>query len=319
MTDGLRISVLVPTYLRPEHLGRCLEGLAGQTLAPEEIVVVRRSNDEAAQRVLSQHPNLRLNAVCVSEGGVLAAMRAGIERASGDVVAFIDDDAVPRPDWLEQIARLFEDRGVGAVGGRDVVHAPGEDQWPRTLNVGRITPWGRVIGNHHLGTGPPRDVMVLKAVNMAFRTEAVRLPSSLRGTGAQAHFEVAMCLWAHQRGWRLLYDPALIVDHYVGPRFDADLRQFPEQAAVRNAAYNLVFCLLGLLPSLFWRRAAYGLVVGDRAAPGLARAIIGALSGERTILSNLIPSLEGQLQALFDIARGHHPIAELPVGHHAAR
>lgn len=275
---------------------------------------MQRADDEAARLVLSQHANHLLNVVSVSEGGVLAAMRAGIGRATGDVIAFTDDDAVPRGDWLEKISRLLEDRFVGAVGGRDVVHPAGDDQSPPTVKVGRITPWGRVIGNHHLGTGPPRDVMVLKAVNMAFRTEAVRLPSSLRGAGAQAHFEVAMCLWAYRRGWRLLYDPALVVDHYVGPRFDADHRQSPDRVAVRNAAYNLVFCLLGLLPSLYWRRATYGLLVGDRAAPGLTRAIIGALTGEWTILRNLIPSLDGQLQALFDIARGHHPIAELPTG-----
>lgn len=326
---------MVPTYRRPEHLRRCLEGLEAQTRPPEEIVVVRRSDDEAARLVLSRHGNLRLNSVSVSEGGVLAAMRAGVQRATGDVVALTDDDAVPRRDWLEKISRLLEDCTVGAVGGRDIVHPPGDDPSQRRLNVGRITHWGRVIGNHHLGIGPPRDVRVLKAVNMAFRKESIRLPSFLRGAGAQAHFEVAMCLWTQRRGWRLVYDPSIVVDHYVAPRFDADQRGSPETTAVRAAAYNLVFCLLGMEPSLYWRRAVYGLLVGDRGAPGLTRAIVAVVTGDWTILRNLMPSLEGQLQALVDIARGQRPIADLPttaansvadgvgidsgVGHHAAR
>src|SRR5256885_5258687 len=125
VTADLRIAVVVPTYRRPEHLRRCLEGLAGQTRPPEEIVVVRRSDDEAARLVLSHCANTRLHAVSVSQSGVLAAMRAGVGRATGDIIAFIDDDAVPRPDWLDKIHGLLLDRSVGAVGGRDVLHPRG--------------------------------------------------------------------------------------------------------------------------------------------------------------------------------------------------
>jgi len=45
-----------------------------------------------------------------------AAMAAGVERAEGDVIAFTDDDAVPRRDWLTRIASHFEDPRVGGVG-----------------------------------------------------------------------------------------------------------------------------------------------------------------------------------------------------------
>jgi hypothetical protein len=58
--------------------------------------------------------------------------------------------------------------------------------------------------------------MVVQAANMALRREALALPDGLRGSGAQAHFEVAMCLWARKRDWRIVYDPAIVVDHYRG-------------------------------------------------------------------------------------------------------
>src|SRR5439155_4056745 len=112
-----------------------------------------------------------------------------------------------------------------------------------------------------------RDVMVLKGANMAFRREAVALPQGLRGRGAQVHFELAMSLWAIAQGWRLVYDPAAVVDHFIGPRFGADRRGRPERNAVRDATYNYVAALLSQRPELLWRRAAYGLLVGDRAAP----------------------------------------------------
>jgi len=302
MTDVAKISVVIPTYRRPDYLRRCLEGLETQTRPADEIVVVRRSDDASTRRVVVEYPNRPLTEVLVSAAGVLAAMKAGMTKARGRIVAFTDDDAVPRPDWLQRISHLLDDASVGGVGGRDI-QTPGDGS-PPTHNVGRITAWGKVIGNHHAGIGPPREVMVLKAVNMAFRREALRLPSGLRGQGAQAHFEVATCLWARRQGWRLLYDPQLIVDHYPAPRLDGDHRRTPGSSAVRDATYNLVWCLLAGNPGLYWRRAAYGLTIGDRAAPGIARAAMAALTGEWRIVRKLIPSLEGQVGALRDVRRG---------------
>jgi GT2 family glycosyltransferase len=300
------VSVVVPTYRRPAQLRRCLQGLRLQSRSPEEIVVIRRRDDHDALAVLSGRTGLR--AVTVDQPGVLAAMAAGVREATGSIIVFTDDDAVPRRDWLDRLLGHFADPTVGAVGGRDIVHAAGEANHLLTRDVGRISAWGKMIGNHHLGTGPPREAMVLKGVNMAFRKEAVELPANLRGLGAQAHFEVASSLWARRHGWRLIYDPSAVVDHYPGPRFDADRRERPGGDAVRDGAYNLVFCLLTAEPHLYWRRALFGLVVGDRSVPGLARAAAGALRGEHDVVSRLLPSLLGQVQALVDIARGRRAI-----------
>ena len=126
-------------------------------------------------------------------------MEAGVSAARGEIVAFIDDDAVPRPDWLRRLVRHFDDPEVGGVGGRDYIARPEVPNMP-TVDVGRVTRWGKVIGNHHRGTGEPRSVMVLKAAGMAFRRHALALPTGLRGAGAQPHFEVAMSLSAIRRG-----------------------------------------------------------------------------------------------------------------------
>src|SRR4051812_45892156 len=99
---GSGTSVIVPTYRRPDDLRRCLAGLVRQRLPPAETVVVRRAGDRATEALVSELLEEAVVDVVVSEPGVLAAMTAGAAAARGDIVAFIDDDAVPRPDWLER-------------------------------------------------------------------------------------------------------------------------------------------------------------------------------------------------------------------------
>ncbi len=301
--QSLSTSVLVPTYRRPQLLQRCIEGVRGQSHPAAEVVVVRREGDEETAAALRSLGRERLVEMTVNKPGVLAALEAGLGVARGDVVAFIDDDAVPRGDWLERLVSHFGDPRVGGVGGRDVWRS-GETARELTEDVGRITSWGKLIGNHYIGTGRPRDVMVLQAVNMAFRREALALPHGLRGSGAQAHFEVAMCLWARRRGWRLVYDPAIVVDHFRGPRFDGDRRLHPDNVAVRDRSFNLVAALLTMQPRLLWRRAAFGLLVGDRECPGFARAFAAVLSRDWDVVRRLPGSLRGQTDALAAIVRG---------------
>ncbi len=290
-------SVIVASYRRPDHLRRCLSGLAQQSVSFAQTIVVRRAGDAATEAVLARTEHPDLVEVVVNEPGQLVAMGAGVSAARGDIIVFIDDDAVPRPDWLSRLVRHFDDPEVGGAGGRDYIERPEVPNVP-TLDVGRVTRWGKLIGNHHRGRGEPRNVMVLKAAGMAFRRNALALPSGLRGAGAQPHVEVATCLSALRRGWKLIYDPTAVVDHHVAPRFDADQRGRPAASAVRDASYNLVTALLAEAPELFWRRALYGLMVGDRSMPGVVRAAVALLRRERNVLRDLRPSLEGQIEAL---------------------
>jgi glycosyltransferase involved in cell wall biosynthesis len=300
--EPTRVSLVIPSFRRPDLLARCLAGVRAMERQPDELIVVRRSDDAETERLLTDV--VGITSVTVKEPGVLAAMNAGVVASSGGIIAFIDDDAVPRPGWLTALVCRLEDGRVGGIGGRDVVQGPAGTDLQNDGPVGLVTKWGKLIGNHHLGSGPPRDVTVLKAVNMAFRREALALPRALRGSGAQVHFEVAVGLWARDQGWRLVYDPAILVDHYPGPRFDRDRRDRPDPVAARDAAYNLVTCLINLEPSLRTRRALYGLLIGDAMTPGLVRAGLALAQGDREVRRRLLPSLQGQVAALRDYRAG---------------
>jgi GT2 family glycosyltransferase len=287
------VSIVVPSYRRPDRLARSLAALERQSRRADEVIVVCRREDSETYATAGATAGVRR--VEVDTPGVLAAMRSGACAASGAFIGFVDDDAEPHERWLDGVLRHLDDPTVGAVGGRDIVehrpeHAP-------TSDVGRLTANGKLIGNHHLGAGPMRDVDVLKAANMVFRRSALALPDGLRGEGAQVHFEVATSLWAARHGWRLVYDPSLEVNHFAGPRFDDDSRGTTSARATANAAFNLTICLGTLRPELRRRRLAYGILIGDKGAPGLLRAARAVLERDSCVARRLAPSIRGQLAA----------------------
>jgi GT2 family glycosyltransferase len=196
------------------------------------------------------------------------------------LVAYIDDDAVPAPDWLERIARTFEqDARIAAVGGCDVICSDDQPR-PRARGrrrppqVGRIQWTGRMTANHHLGAGPARDVDVLKGVNMSFRRAAVSVhgfDERLRGPGAVVHAELSICLPLRSQGLRIIYDPAIMVTHYPAPRPAGDHRSSLTGESAFNAAHNEGLEILEYLkPQRRRVFAVWSLLIGNTEAPGAA-------------------------------------------------
>jgi glycosyltransferase involved in cell wall biosynthesis len=271
----MRVSVVVPTYKRPESLARCLDALDRQERPADETIVVVRSEDAASQEVLRTRAKpVRL--VPVERSGVVAAMNAGIDASTGSVVALTDDDSAPHPDWLRRIVEAYaSDQRVAAVGGRDWIYKQGQLKDGSELVVGTISRFGHVTGNHHLGVGPPRDVDILKGVNLSVRGDLlrhVRIDERLRGIGTEHHWELALCLTLRRLGFRVIYDPRIAVDHYPQPRVD-DSRKFSSQELC-DAVHNKTVAVLEHLPA--WRRSMYiawAFAIGTSSAPGVAQML----------------------------------------------
>jgi glycosyltransferase involved in cell wall biosynthesis len=118
-----RASVVVPTCRRPDLLGRCLDALAAQTLAPEqfEVIVVDDASRECTRRQVEAwggepgRPAVRCRATS-RPSGPAAARNIGWRAARGEIVAFTDDDCVPEPTWLEAGLAALADGAAGAAG-----------------------------------------------------------------------------------------------------------------------------------------------------------------------------------------------------------
>jgi GT2 family glycosyltransferase len=299
---GMRIaiSVVVPSYRRPESLAVCLRALARQDEAPREVIVVTRDEDTPTRSLIANlvADELNLKEEVVSVPGQVVALAAGLGAASGDAVAFTDDDAAPRPDWIARLSSWFEGDDVVGVGGRDVI--PAHEPPRQSLTVGKVRWTGKVIGNHHLGTGPARDVDVLKGANMAFRREYLLrhgFDARLRGEGAQVHNDLKACLALRREGGRLIYDPAVKVDHRPASRPSGDLRSDPEMRHRIDAVHNETLALLEYLPP--HRRPvfiAWGVLIGRGSAPGAVHTAWSALRRRRggSLKRTLLPTLRGR-------------------------
>ena len=296
-------SVIVPTFRRPKQLLLCLGGIAAQSRKPMQTIVVRRRTDLETEHALQGDLPVPVTEVIVDQGGVIAAMAQGVRMASGAVVAFVDDDAVPHPNWLATLLLLLKEADVGGAGGRDIVAGLTDEMTP---DVGRISAFGKLIGNHHRGSPGVREVAVLKGVNCAYRREAIEFPTNLRGTGAQVAWEWAVAFRARSNGWRLLYDSNVKVDHYPGPRFDRDRRDEPNREAVADIVWNETFVIGSFDRRLLYRRLLFFTLVGTSTAPGVIRGAAALLRREERsrVLWRWWPSMRGLYSAGWAVHRG---------------
>lgn len=288
----IKVSVIVPTYRRTADLARCLAALDAQQRRADEVIVIARHDDHATLQWLrdqdAKRPDSRRCVALVRKPDIVAAYNLGIERASGDVLCFTDDSAAAHGDWIARIVRAFgSNAALGGLGGRDIVHERTDvvrgarprasSAHGRKPRVGAVLWYGRVIGNHHIGYGQPREVQVLKGVNMAFRRDAIgslRFDPRLRGNRAQAHCETSFSLDVRRRGWTLIYDPSLRVEHFPAAQDNEDSRGSFNDAAFYNASFNfrLIMCEY-LSPAGRFAFVAYSTLIGERSDPGFLRAL----------------------------------------------
>ena len=160
----MNVSIVIPSYYRVHDLKRCIEALRRQVSLPSEVVIVIRDSDLDTWNFCNalKEDLFRVNLVSVSAPGVIAAMNRGLESAEGEIIAFTDDDAAPHPDWITRVVDQFDqDSEIGGVGGRDWVYHGDQLEDGSQNVVGKLHWFGRITGNHHIGSGSAREVDVL--------------------------------------------------------------------------------------------------------------------------------------------------------------
>ncbi len=92
-----------------------LNSLRTQTLKPDEIIIVLKRSGDESESVIKNYNDLPINVIVQNEGRIVQAYDIGIRSANGDLLLFIDDDAIAEPSWVEKYVNFFN--SVEEVGG----------------------------------------------------------------------------------------------------------------------------------------------------------------------------------------------------------
>ena len=271
------VTVCICTHARPDYVRRCLAGLAAQTVpldSFETIVVDSASPAPSAQalrRILDDHPQVRR--LVLDRPGVSLARNAGAAAARAPYIAYIDDDAVPAPDWVAAILRAIQETSPQAavIGGRILPRweAPLPGWWPPSLRgvLSIIEHEGR--GAYRSPALPPK--LEPYAANMVVHVPTLLAAGGFRGTvgrygGALLSDEEVQIAWALQdAGHAVLYDSRIVVHHQIQAA-----RLNPEWLLSRlywqGASTVITRRLLGASASV-WREAVRRLAVAVLFAP----------------------------------------------------
>ncbi|MEL7144142.1 MAG: glycosyltransferase [Cyanobacteria bacterium J06643_4] len=128
-------SIVIPTYNRPQQLARCLAALVKMTPPPAtgdlafaggyQIVVVDDGSDVRLDNIVADfETDADVLLIRQENAGPAAARNAGAQQASGQYIAFTDDDCMPATDWLQQFATALDANPDAMVGGRTLNALP---------------------------------------------------------------------------------------------------------------------------------------------------------------------------------------------------
>jgi len=276
------VSVIVCAYTerRWDELVAAVGSLAAQSRAALQTVVVSDHNPSLCERVRRELPDVI--AVPNREArGLSGARNSGVAAARGDIVAFLDDDAVAAPDWLESLLAPYADANVIGVGGAI------EPQWlegrPRFMPDEFDWVVGCTYRGMPVGRGPVRNLIganmslrrtVLEAVG-GFRTDVGRI-----GTRPLGCEETELCIRARHRlpGRELIYEPRARVRHRVPPE-RAGWSYFRARCWSEGLSKALVARSVGRADGLASERRYVTTVLPQAVARGVADALAGDAAG----------------------------------------
>jgi glycosyltransferase involved in cell wall biosynthesis len=208
------------TQRRWADLGAAIASVRRQSTPAAQVLVVVDHEDELLRRAAAEHRDVQVLSNRHARG-LSGARNTGVEAARGSHVAFLDDDAVADPRWLERLSAAYADEGTLGAGGRV------EPSWPRGARpVWFPAEFDWVVGCTHAGMpARPSEVRNLVGANMSFRRDVlVELGGFREGIGRVGARpvgceETELCIRAGRR-WpdgRIAYVPEARVVHRVTP------------------------------------------------------------------------------------------------------
>jgi GT2 family glycosyltransferase len=219
------VSVVVCTHsvARREMLGDLIESIAAGSLPPEDLVIVVDRNRPLFEALEASTWPLPLHVIESPGAGLSAARNAGWQSVTSPLVAFIDDDAIASPGWLEELVQAVDQHAADVAGGGI------EPRWTGEAPAWYSPMLGWVVGCSYEGL--PREPAKVRNVigcNMVFRRELLEQLGGFDTTlgrtnnGLAGCEETELCIRANRAGANVMLIPGAQVAQILPP----DRRRF---------------------------------------------------------------------------------------------
>lgn len=240
LADIKKCTVVICTRDRPAHLSRCLAAVKELDYPAFDVLVVDNApKDEQTKRIAER---MRVGYLRVPEPGQSRARTAGAKAASGEIIAYLDDDSICTPSWLKAIAAEFATEKTMAVTGKTLArNFPDDEGRYAVFDLGdhgieftqNTAFWFETANFGGMGNG----------MNMAFRSKAFRVWPGFderlgRGTPIDTCDEHYAFFRLISLGWSVVYSPTAIVYHPF-PKTREDVQQWHIRNLRSTAAYAL--------------------------------------------------------------------------------
>ena len=207
-----RISVIVCSFNGAATLRDTLNGLAKLDYPAFEVIVVNDGSTDSTAEIAAEYPFRLIN---TENRGLSSARNAGAEAATGEIVAFIDDDAYPDPDWLTYLAITFDQGNYAGVGGPNLPVS--SDGWKAEAVANAPGPSPVLLSD--------RTAEHIPGCNMAFRKDALEKIQGFDPIFRLAGDDVDFCWRIRGQGWVIGYAPSAVVWHHRRNSFRKYWRQ----------------------------------------------------------------------------------------------
>jgi len=196
-----RVSVVVCSHNGARTLRDCCEGMLELEYPSFDVIIVDDGSTDATADIAEEYG---FEVIRTPNRGLSSARNTGLEATTGEIVAYIDDDARPDTHWLYYLAHAFLSTDYAGVGGPNIVP-------PQSGSVSwcvENAPGGPV---HVLLDD--REAEHIPGCNMAFRKSALLAVGGFDPRYRAAGDDVDICWKLQARGWKLGFSPAAVVWH----------------------------------------------------------------------------------------------------------
>jgi glycosyltransferase involved in cell wall biosynthesis len=240
------VSVVIPTYKRADLLPHLLSAFEKQTYRDFDLVFVVKPSGDGTEALLKESAaRIKIKTVIQTSGHIVDAYFQGVKHTTGDIVAFLDDDALPAPDWLEETVKLFQTQQSAAVTGdsypvllkAEDMAIIEEEETPSVLSHYEFALFGHpLLGLEDYKNCIANSGLVYERGNNAYWRRRGVTKALLRGPSMAVSGDVLRsidlrgewilgCAWEMVLGWqlwkrrlRMIYSPKIKVYHIVHGR-----------------------------------------------------------------------------------------------------